>query len=79
MDNRLLGVLAEVLGLRVSDIRIDMTKEDIENWDSLKQMDLIMSIEREYNIELELADILRMNTIVNIATVLREKGIDVAG
>ena len=78
MTQRLRNVLAKVLGLRASELKDDMSKEEIASWDLLKQMDLVMSLEREYDIELELADILRMTSIANIAAVLTDKGIDVA-
>lgn len=78
MNKRLRQVLSEVLGLRASELSFEMSKADIASWDSLKQMDLIMSIEREYDIELELGDIVRMSSLKNIAVVLAEKGIDVA-
>ena len=78
MNKRLREVLSEVLGLRPSELKEDMSKEEIASWDSLKQMDLVMSLERHYGIELELDDILRMDSISNIAAVLADKGIDLA-
>ena len=78
MNKRLTDVLSDVLGLRANEIKAEMSQAEIASWDSLKQMDLVMSIEREYDIELELADILRMNSIGGIASVLADKGIDLA-
>ena len=78
MNKRLRDMLSNVLGLRASELKMDMSKEEIASWDSLKQMDLVMSLEREYDIELELADILRMDSVANIAAVLADRGIDLA-
>jgi acyl carrier protein len=78
VNQRLRDVLAKVLGLRASELKDDMSKDEVASWDSLRQMDLVMSLEREYDIELELADILRMTSIATIAAVLADKGIDVA-
>ena len=78
MNERLRDVLSGVLGLRANELKGDMSKEQIASWDSLKQMDLVMSLEREYDIKLELADILRMDSIANIEAVLADKGIDLA-
>ncbi len=78
MNQRLRDVLSTVLGVRASDLKGDMSKEEVASWDSLRQMDLVMSLEREYDIELELTDILRMTSIANVAAVLADKGIDVA-
>lgn len=76
MNKRLILVLAEVFGLRADQIVPELTKEDVGSWDSLKQMDLVMSLEREYSIALEIPDIVRLNSVENIIDVLTGKGVD---
>lgn len=74
MNKKLTTILADVFGLRESEIRPDLEKEDVDNWDSLKQMDLVLSLEREYDIALEIPDILKMTSVSAIVEVLKEKG-----
>jgi acyl carrier protein len=76
MNKRLISVLTEVFGLRADQIVPELTKDDIGSWDSLKQMDLVMSLEREFSITLEIPDIIRLNSIANISDVLTDKGVD---
>lgn len=76
MNDRLALLLADVFGLRSADIRPELTKADVESWDSLKQMDLVMSLEREYDITLEIMDIVGMTTVAAIVSVLTVKGVD---
>jgi acyl carrier protein len=76
MNKRLISVLTEVFGLRADQIVPELTKDDIGSWDSLKQMDLVMSLEREFNITLEIPDIIRLNSVANISDVLTDKGVD---
>jgi len=76
MNKRLVSVLTEVFGLRADKIVPELTKNDVGSWDSLKQMDLVMSIEREFDITLEIPDIIRMNSIGDIIEVLVGKGVD---
>ena len=71
-------MLSIVLGVRPGELRDDMSQEEIASWDSLRQMDLVISLEREYDIELDLGDIVRMTSIASIAAVLAAKGIDLA-
>ncbi len=78
MNKRLRTLLSDVLGVRAGDLRIDLPRSEIASWDSLKQMDLVTSLEREYGIELELADIIRLDSIANIVAVLADKGVDLA-
>lgn len=76
MNKQLAEVLAEVFGLRTTEIQPGLQKCDVGTWDSLKQMDLVMSLERKYDIALEIADILRMTSVAEIIDVLQEKGVD---
>jgi len=76
MNKRLISVLTEVFGLRADQIVPELTKDDVGSWDSLKQMDLVMSLEREFSIILEIPDIIRLNSVANIIDVLTDKGVD---
>lgn len=75
MDKKLQCLLADVFGVRESEITPDTAKGDVESWDSLKQMDLVMSLERAYDLTLDIQDIVAMTTVASIAQVLRDKGV----
>ena len=75
MDKKLAELLSEVFGLRVSDIKPKLQKNEVGTWDSLKQMDLVMSLEREFAISLEIPEIIRMTSVADIIQVLKEKGV----
>ena len=76
MNKKLAELLAEVFGLRVPEIQPKLQKCEVGTWDSLKQMDLVMSLEREYGIALDIPDILRMTSVAEIMSVLKDKGVD---
>ena len=75
MNEHFATVLAEVFDLRKSDIHLELKKSDVGTWDSLKQMDLVLTLEKEYNITLNIPDILKMVSVTTIAQVLRDKGV----
>ncbi len=75
MNKRLAELLADIFGMRESDIHPELKKADVGTWDSLKQMDLVVSLEKEYAIALDIPDILRMLTVKDIMNVLNEKGV----
>lgn len=79
MNKRLAVILADVFGMKESEIGPNLKKADVGSWDSLKQMDLVLSLEREYGIALEITDIVRMVSVVEIEQALRGKGVDLAG
>lgn len=78
MNKRLAAILAEVFRVKEADIHPGLKKADVGSWDSLKQMDLVMTLENEYGIMLVIPDILRMVSVAGIIDVLTEKGIDLA-
>jgi len=75
MNKHLVSVLTDVFGLRAEQIVPQLTKEQVGSWDSLKQMDLVMSLEREFNVALEIQDIVKMTSVAHIVDVLASKGV----
>ena len=75
MDRRLAELLSDVFGLRASEIKPELQKCDVGTWDSLKQMDLVISLEREFEIALGIPEIIRMTSVAEIIKVLKENGV----
>jgi len=76
VDVKLSTILSSVFGVQASEISASLTKADLQSWDSLKQMDLVTTLEREYSITLELMDIVSMTSVEAIIGVLRDKGVE---
>jgi acyl carrier protein len=76
MNERLVAVLSSVFSLRKEQIVPELTKDMVSKWDSLTQMDLVVSIEQEFSITLEITDILKMSSVAGILEVLQGKGVD---
>jgi len=51
MKEKIKEIMASVLNIEIDKISDNSSPDTIEAWDSLKQMDLIISIEEEFNIE----------------------------
>ena len=66
---RVIGLLAEVLDLPTENIPDNASPDDLEAWDSLKHMLLVMSLEQEFEIKFsddELTDLLTVDLITEI-------------
>ncbi|MDD5198753.1 MAG: acyl carrier protein [Terrimicrobiaceae bacterium] len=50
METRIKRVMASVFGIEESQIGDDSSSETIEEWDSLRQMNLILALEEEFGI-----------------------------
>lgn len=75
MDKKLAQTLADVFELRPSEINPEITKESMANWDSLRQMDLVVSLEREFDVSLLMEDIVKMTSVSSIIDILLSKGV----
>ena len=76
MNERTSKILSNVFGIKESDIHPNLTKSDIGSWDSLKQMDLVATLEKEYDITLGIPEIIRIQSVESILEVLKEQGVD---
>jgi acyl carrier protein len=74
VDETVGSLLAEVLQIPASGITEDLAMKDVEAWDSLKHMELIVSLEQSFGIELTFDDIVAMRSVAEIKRVLRERG-----
>ena len=77
MNKKATRILSNVFGIKEADIHPDLTKADVGSWDSLKQMDLVTTLEKEYNITLGIPDIVKMQSVKAILEVLKEQGVDI--
>ena len=77
MNKKATLILSNVFGIKEADVHPDLTKADVGSWDSLKQMDLVTSLEKEYNITLGIPDIVKMQSVKAILEVLKEQGVDI--
>lgn len=75
VDGKVEYLLSEVLQMPVSEITDDLAMKTVDAWDSLKHMELIVSLEQGFEIQLSFDDIVAMQSVSEIKRVLREKGV----
>ena len=66
----LLGKTFRLPPERVTD---DLSMKSLEIWDSLMHMNLVMSLEEAYAIELTMDEIIRMKDVAAIRKIISEK------
>lgn len=76
-DNELLlhlqEIMADTFDLDSVDITPETTAADIEEWDSLSHIRLIVAIEREFGIKFSNAEIEDMNNVGDLMSAIRKK------
>lgn len=73
MENRIKEIMSIVFETDISTIDDDASPETIENWDSLKHMNLIAALEEEFRITLSDDEILDMLNYKFILKIVKEK------
>ncbi len=75
MDERVAGLLAEVLQIPAAKVTDDLAMAKMDVWDSLKHMELIAKLEEHFSIELGFDEIVAMQNVREIKRVLRDRGV----
>ena len=66
MSDRLRAVIASVLDVSPSDIGDDASPETMPSWDSVKQMDVMLAVEDEFQIRFEDEQIAQLTSYIAI-------------
>ena len=73
MEIKIKEVVANVLNIKAEELTKDSSPETIEQWDSLKQMNIIIALEDAFEIEFDDEEIGDMNSISLITLIISEK------
>lgn len=70
MNGKVTGLLAEVLQIPAARINDDLAMKDLDIWDSLKHMELIVGLEQAFDVEFTFDEIIAMKSVGEIQRVL---------
>jgi acyl carrier protein len=73
IKTELTGIFRKVFDDPLLTLRDDMTAADVEGWDSLSHITLIVSIERSFRIKVTLAEIQRLNDVGALIQLIHQK------
>ena len=71
--NKLKQVVSDILEVDIDDINENSSPDNIEKWDSLSHIKLVMAIEVEFNVKLTPDDMMDMLSVKLIKMILTEK------
>ncbi len=75
MEQKLKTVMADVFEISPDKIDGSTTMDSVEEWDSLKHIELLSMVEEKFGIELEMEEMIEMITFDDILRILSTKGI----
>ncbi len=65
--NKVKEIIAQVLGLDDTDIDRESSSRDIERWDSVSNINIVMSIEQEFDFRFNLGE---LDSIKNVGDIV---------
>jgi len=73
MKEQILIIMSEVFELDILDLPNEVNQEQIDNWDSLRHLNLIVELEEAFDVSFEPEEISEMISIEKIEQVIMEK------
>ncbi|MDQ1351745.1 MAG: hypothetical protein QG657_2050 [Acidobacteriota bacterium] len=73
MDQRLEKVIRGVFPIEAETIDENWTSDDIPDWDSVGHLNLIMAIQKEFNIKIEIEEMFEVEKLGDIIKILQKK------
>lgn len=74
-EHKLKEVLARIFNVSIDTITADASPDTIENWDSLRHMNLVLALEEEFGVDLTDDQVVEIISYKLIKIVLQEHGI----
>jgi acyl carrier protein len=72
---KLKGVMARIFSVASTDISEEASPDTIENWDSLRHMNLVLALEEEFGVEFTDDQVVEILSFRLIKLVLQEHGV----
>ncbi len=75
-EQKLKEVLSRIFNVSLATITEDASPDTIENWDSLRHMNLVLALEEEFDVEFTDDQVVEILSYKLIKIVLQEHGIE---
>ncbi|MHC1791945.1 acyl carrier protein [Solidesulfovibrio sp.] len=72
MEDKVKMIFAQIMELPVESVSIDSSPDNVEEWDSLKHMNLILALEQNFGITFDEEQIVEMMSVEIIIATINE-------
>lgn len=73
IQEKLSAVLREVLGSDDINVTLDMTASDIEGWDSLNHIRIVLSVEEKFGVRFSTTEIPELRNVGEFVALIKTK------
>jgi acyl carrier protein len=73
INSKLTSVFRDIFSDPTLEIRPEMTADDVADWDSLSHINLILSVEKAFNIKLTTREVRSMKNVGDFTDIIKQK------
>jgi acyl carrier protein len=73
IEERIINVMSAVFEIPANKIGEESSPDNIESWDSLKHMNMVVALEEEFNIQFTDDELIELINMKLIMVIIREK------
>ena len=72
IEYKIKKIFCKVLGISENDVNDEIAYNTLEAWDSLKHLEIVSELEDEFNIDIEMDDVIAMETFGKIKEIVKK-------
>ena len=73
--DRLAAVFEKAFGFDPQRFSVQLAPEEVPNWDSIGHMNLVATLEQEFNLQFEVDEIMEMSSPQKILDIMKARGV----
>jgi len=73
LEEKVLKIVGLVMEIPAGQLDLQSSADTVENWDSLRQMNLTLALEEEFDVSFTDEEIIGMQSVENIITTLQSR------
>jgi acyl carrier protein len=74
VPSSLRDLVADTLEMDPSDVTAETSTDTVDTWDSFRHLQLILSVEGEYGVQLDPQQVPELTTVAKLQSALQQKG-----
>lgn len=75
LEEKVLKIVSNVMEISVGQLDVQSSSDTVENWDSLRQMNLTLALEEEFKVSFTDEEIINMQNVEKIIKTLNVKNV----
>ena len=73
IESRLQDIFRRVFDKSDIVIRSDMTAADVDGWDSISNIHMVLAVEKEFNVKFRASEVVRLKNVGDLKAVIKTK------